>query len=73
MSDEIIAVTIQETTLPVSIDTGTPQISIIEQSGDVTIIEANPIQVTATEGDATVVINSGISFNDGYIPGLLYN
>lgn len=60
MSDEIIAVTIQETTLPVSIDTGTPQFSIIEQSGDVTIIEANPIQVIATEGDATVVINSGV-------------
>lgn len=60
MSDETIAVTIQETTLPVSIDTGTPQLSIIEQSGDVTIIEANPIQVIATEGDATVVINSGV-------------
>lgn len=67
MSDETIAVTIQETTLPVSIDTGTPQISIIEQSGDVTIIEANPIQVTATEGDATVVINSGVYGSAGPI------
>ena len=59
MTDALVSVTIQEDPLPVLIDTGTPKVTITDNSGSVTIIEANPVYVSAAEGNPRVIVNNG--------------
>lgn len=59
MSDEIINITIQEDPLPVIIDTGTPELTITDNQGIITVVEAGHIQTVIAEDNLNLIINNG--------------
>lgn len=59
MTESAVKVTIQEDRLPLVIDSGTPKITITDIENNVTVIEENPITITAGSNNSKVVVSSG--------------
>lgn len=59
MSDETIDITIQEDPLPLVIDTGTPELTITDNQGSVTVVEADTVQAIIAEDNTKLIINNG--------------
>ena len=59
MTESMVKVTIQEDPLPLVIDSATPRITITDIENNVTIIEENPVIVTAGSNNSKVVVSNG--------------